>query len=101
MTGIELIQELKKYNPYTEMIGICKFRKNIMYVELDILPNTEYLVKDLIHDIELLNIKEMKLYDSVRDGIGDITGIEYGTANNDPYDDYSEYRLTFIYSMVY
>jgi hypothetical protein len=101
MTGIEMIQELKKYNPYTEMVGICEFRKSIMYVELDILPDTEYLVKDLIRDIEAFDIKEMKLYDYVREEIGDITGIEYGNANNNPYDDWSEYRLTFIYSMVY
>ena len=88
-----MIEELKKYNPYVEMIGMCKFRQNIMYVELDILPDTEYRVKDLIHDIELLNIKEMKLYDPVREEVGKITGIKYS--------DVETHRLTFIYSMMY
>ena len=88
-----MIEELKKYNPYVEMIGMCKFRQNIMHVKLDILPDTEYRVKDLIRDIELLNIKKMKLYDPVREEIGKITGIKYS--------DVETHRLTFIYSMVY
>ena len=75
------------------MIGMCKFRQNIMYVELDILPDTEYRVKDLIHDIELLNIKEMKVYDENFDLMADITGVGYSNVE--------KHRLTFNLSFGY
>lgn len=59
MNYIELINELKMYNPYVEIIGNCRFKRNLMKVEYNDKP---YYVKELIHDLELLKIKDVITY---------------------------------------